>query len=204
MVLHWILNPGLVINELILGQRIPKISLEDKTSNKPRYERTYIPCPHCKTFHDSRVWSYQNGTVFKNWFGLYCPICGNIIPCLMNGFSFIVLTLTFPFWGWFRKSLKKQWLKKQPERYKNINIETSPNPFGKKSWFKTGLTWGVLMFLIMSIVFPYFKGQEITLKILLIEFAIWIISGLIFGYIMKLFMNQTIKHKSKNEIHKKV
>ena len=27
MVLHWILNPGLAINELILGQRVPKISL---------------------------------------------------------------------------------------------------------------------------------------------------------------------------------
>ena len=45
MVLHWILNPGLAINELILGQRIPKISLEDKISNKPRIERTFIPCP---------------------------------------------------------------------------------------------------------------------------------------------------------------
>ena len=30
MMLHWILNPGLAINELILGQRVPKVSLEDE------------------------------------------------------------------------------------------------------------------------------------------------------------------------------
>ena len=31
MVLHWMINPALVINELFFGQRVPKISLEDKT-----------------------------------------------------------------------------------------------------------------------------------------------------------------------------
>lgn len=30
MVLHWIINPGLVINELLFGQRVPKIMLEEK------------------------------------------------------------------------------------------------------------------------------------------------------------------------------
>ncbi len=33
MLLHWIINPGLAFNELILGQRIPKITLIDKTSD---------------------------------------------------------------------------------------------------------------------------------------------------------------------------
>ncbi|MGK0413746.1 MAG: hypothetical protein ACJA1B_001954, partial [Polaribacter sp.] len=95
MMLHWILNPGLAINELILGQRIPKISLEDKISDKPRMERSFIPCPHCKTLHDGITWSTQNRTAFKNWFGLYCTNCEKIIPCLMNAFSFILLAITF-------------------------------------------------------------------------------------------------------------
>lgn len=34
MMLHFILNPGLAINDLIFGQRVPKIRLEDKISNK--------------------------------------------------------------------------------------------------------------------------------------------------------------------------
>ena len=48
------------------------------------------------------------------------------------------------------------------------------------------------MFLIKSIGVPYFYGQEITWKILLLEFVLWIIGGLGFGYMMKLFMNKTI------------
>ena len=42
------------------------------------------------------------------------------------------------------------------------------------------------MFLIMSIGFPYFDGQEITLKTLLLGLVIWTIGGLGFGYTMKL------------------
>ena len=87
MMIHWMINPGLVINELILGQRVPKVTLEDKESNKPRIERSYVPCPHCEKLHDSRTWSTQNNTGFKNWFGLYCNNCGKIIPCLINIFS---------------------------------------------------------------------------------------------------------------------
>ena len=52
--------------ELILGQRIPKINLEDRTSDKPRLERSYVPCPHCETLYDSRTWSTKTGTGLKN------------------------------------------------------------------------------------------------------------------------------------------
>ncbi len=198
MVLHWILNPGLAINELILGQRIPKVSLEDKTINKPRIERTLVPCPHCETLHDGRTWSTENGTALKNWFGLYCKNCGYTIPCLTNVLSFIILVITFPIWGWFRQSLRVKWLKKQPERYENIDIENIPNSFDKKSWIKTGLIWGVFMFLIMSIGLPYFGGQEITWKASLLGFVAWTIGGLVFGYTMKLFTNKTINTKKNN------
>ncbi len=30
VILHWIINPGLVINELILGQTIPKVMLIER------------------------------------------------------------------------------------------------------------------------------------------------------------------------------
>lgn len=193
MVLHWILNPGLVVNELILGQRVPKISLEDKTSDKPRIERALIPCPHCETLHDGRTWSTENGTAFKNWFGLYCTNCNNIIPCVINVWSFLILAITFPLWGWSKKRLKNNWLKNQPQRFKNIDIEKLPNPFDKKAWVKTGLNWGFFMFIIMTFLFPYFDGTEITLKKVLLGAIIWTIGGLFFGFIMKLFFNATIQ-----------
>ena len=114
MMLHWILNPGLAVNELILGQRVPKISLEDKTIDKPKIERTLVPCPHCETLHDGRTWSTQNGTAFKNWFGLYCGNCGNTIPCLTNGFSFLILGLTFPI-GVGLKKIESKMVRKTTE-----------------------------------------------------------------------------------------
>lgn len=190
--LHWMLNPGLVINELILGQRVPKLSLIDKTSNKPRFESSFIPCPHCETIHDDRTWSAANGTGFKNWFGLYCPNCKQIIPCSTNIFTGIILILTYPLWGWFRKSLKVKWLKKQPDRFKTINTPTTPKLINKKGWIVMGLTWGALMFLTMTFGFPFFMGEEVNLEDISIGLVIWSIAGLIFGYTMKVFLNKTM------------
>lgn len=183
--LHWILNPVFAINELILGRRVPKISLEDNTMDASKMERIFVPCPHCETLHKERTWSTQNGKAFKNWFGLFCKNCGNTIPCLTNGLSFLILVLTFPIWVWFRKSWKAKWLEKQPERYENFDTEFMANPLDRKSWIRTGLTWGAFMFLIMSIVSPYFHGERIDWRTLLGGLIIWTIGGLGFGYIMR-------------------
>ena len=198
MLLHWILNPGLVFNELILGQRIPKISLIDKTINKPLNERSLVPCPHCETLHDGRTWSSINGTAFKNWFGLYCKNCGNIIPCLINVFSFILLVVTFPIWGWFRKYLKAKWLAKQPKRFENIKLNYIVNPINTKILLKFGLGWAAFMFLIMSIGYPYLLGQEITKKMILFGIIIWPICGLLAAYFLKILLNKILTTKVKN------
>lgn len=195
MVLHWMLNPGLVINELLLGQRVPKIALEDKTVNKPRAERSIVPCPHCQTMHDGRTWSHHNGTAFKNWFGLYCPACGGIIPCVMNVFSFLILAITFPVWCWFKNSIKAAWLKQQPARYQNINIEKVPNIYDNKAWIEVGLGWGGFMFIIMSLIYPFVMGQIMTWYTILIGLVIWTIGGLGFGYTMKLIMGTRPQNK---------
>lgn len=184
--LHWILNPGLAFNELVLGQRVPKVTLEDRTSDKPRYERTYVPCPHCKTLHDGRTWSLQTGTAFKNWFGLYCPTCSHIIPCLTNATSFLVLALTFPLWGWFRMPLEGRWLEAQPKRYKNLQPEAVANPFDNRKWIVNGLIWGLVMFIVMNFLFPFFTHDLITWKGVLTSLPIWAIGGLGFGFMVKL------------------
>ena len=196
MYLHWILNPGLVINELILGQRVPKITLQDKTSDLPRFERNFIPCPHCEKIHDSRTWSPQLGTGFKNWFGLYCPNCGEVIPCLLNVFSFILLAITFPIWGWFKKDLKNTWLKKQPQRFENSDFKTIKNPFRNKGWIKLGLGWGSFMFIFMTFIFPLISGSKITILSVIVAIPIWIMAGLLFGYAMKKIMNKKLSKSS--------
>lgn len=189
--LHYVLNPGIAVNELFFGQRVPKVSIEDKTSEKPLIERSYVPCPNCETLHDGRTWSSQNGTAFKNWFGLYCPNCGEIIPCLINLTTLLILAITFPIWGWFRKSLKKRWLEKQPKRYKEIEIELLENPFEGYGWIKMGLSWGILTGILMLIFFPLI-GVEVFSKQFIVTIAAFVIvGGLLFGFIMKLFFEKT-------------
>lgn len=185
MVLFWILNPAIAINELIFGQRIPKISLLDKTSKKSRFERSFIPCPHCGKIHDSRTWSLQNKTSLMNWFGLYCPNCTQIIPCHINVISWLILAGTYPFWIWFKESLKLQWYNKQSARFKNLDLSKVTNPYDGFGWVKVGLGWGLFMYIIMTFIFPLIDQSTINLKSILIGIPIWVSAGLLFGLTSK-------------------
>jgi hypothetical protein len=195
LVLHWIINPGLAFNELILGQRVPKISLEDRASNKPRSERSITPCPHCNALHDSRTWSSENGTAFKNWFGLYCPTCGGIIPCVLNLTTIFVLIVSAPIWYWFYKPIRKYWLSKQPVRFTKVDAQKISNPFEAKGWIGQGLNFGLIMFALNDLIIPIFSGKEMQLTKLLIGIPIWILGGMLFAYIMKLFLSKKGEEK---------
>jgi hypothetical protein len=185
VVLHWILNPGLAFNELVLGQRVPRVTLIEKDSSKSLQERTKIPCPHCGTIHSGLKWSSRNNA-FKNWFGLYCDECGKIIPCLTNLTSLLFLGLTFPIWIWFKDKWKNNWLQEQPERYKKLNLENIPDPFEGYAWMKQGIFWGLFMYVFMILLFPLVDGEGLELRKALIGIPLWMIAGLTFGYTMKL------------------
>ncbi len=114
LILYWILFPAFMFNELILGHRVPKVTLIDKESDKPQAERFYIPCPHCETLNDSRLWVKENA--FGHWFGLVCPSCHQIIPCLWNIFSLAVLAITFPLWYFPVRFFRHRWIAKEKER----------------------------------------------------------------------------------------
>ncbi len=189
-ILHWIINPGIVILELFLGQVVPKVMLIKRDGNQPFYQRSFIPCPHCGTLHPGVTYSAQNKTALKNWFGLYCYKCDKVIPVQRNLTSLIILALTFPIWGWFRKSLKNKWLKKQPERYQNLNLEQNQDMNSKQHWFISGLVFGTIMFLLMEIITPLIKGLEITTSRILISIPIWFLGGLLWGYVMHKWMNK--------------
>ncbi len=195
LMLHWIINPGVAFNELILGQRIPKILLIEKTRKiKPLAERSFIPCPHCNTLHSALKWTPQNKTAFGNWFGLYCDHCGQIIPCLTNLTTYLILGLTSPVWYWFRNYLKAVWLKKQQEKFSKPLNMTLP----QHSWWYAGLRWGLFMYIWAVILNPLLFRDEITLKKLLIGIPVWISGGLLFGLCMKLFMSLSEKKSTAN------
>lgn len=179
--LHWILNPALFINELIFGQRVPRILLFDKNADKPMMERQWVPCPDCHTLHDGRLWSKKKA--FGNWFGYYCPHCGGIIPCLRNIFSWLLLAISFPLWIGFASRLKASWLLAQKKRFKHTPLEFPAH--AQISWLKMGLTWGGIMFLLMGLAFPLLVGQDLHFLMVVIHFFLWLAAGMLFGYTMK-------------------
>jgi DNA-directed RNA polymerase subunit RPC12/RpoP len=187
--LHWMINPGLAINELFLGQRIPKVILFEKDNEKPLMERQYIPCPHCGHLNNGLLWSRKNA--FRNWFGYYCPNCGKIIPCLWNFTSLILLLITIPLWIWFVKSWKQKWLVNQPSRFENFQVENIKHQ--SVSWVKSGLAWGGFMFVFMSIIFPLIDGEGISAKKLMFAFPFWLLAGIGFGYFQKYLMGKKEK-----------
>lgn len=193
---HWIINPGIAINELLLGQRVPKVMLIDKQSDKPLMERTYVPCPHCETVHESVVWSHKNKNVFKNWYGLYCPSCGNVIPCLSNIFTRIARVVTYPLWFWKKEVMKAKWIEKQ--RLKSQNLDLTPMAHTEVNWVKMGVKFGVSMFIFMTIFFQGFlyffddgKAKDeipfFDLTFILVNLVVWSLAGWGFSAFMKYY-----------------
>ncbi|MDZ7773132.1 MAG: hypothetical protein U5K31_10420 [Balneolaceae bacterium] len=190
--LHWIINPGVAIVELVAGRRVPKVQLEDQESDEPRIARSYVPCPHCGERHPQATWSSTNGTASKNWFGLYCPECGEIIPCLINATTLLLLAVTFPIWGWFKSSLKQRWLERQPERYQNLDLSIAKDFAADYPWIKSGLSFAFFMYIIMTLLFPLVMGEALTWTNALIGVPIWVVAGLAYGYFMKRYFNKRV------------
>ncbi len=188
LLLHWILNPGLAFNELILGQRVPKLTLIDKTSSAPLMERQYVPCPNCETLNDGRLWS--KGNSFGHWFGYVCPKCGGRIPCLWNITSLILLTVTFPLWFFFKNKLEKRWLEKEKERFTVISLNALPEA-KTTSWIKMGMLYGVSMFCFMSL--PSILKNQASMTKIALQFIVWMGAGLLFGGMMKLVLGRKSK-----------
>ncbi len=186
MLIHWVLNPGLAFNELILGQRIPKITLIDKTSNAPLMERQYVPCPHCNTIHNSSLWTKQGA--FRNWFDLLCPTCEKIIPCIWNLTSLALLAITFPIWGWFRQPLESTWRNFERNEYIKNKVFEPITAAKNTSWLKMGLIYGSLMFCFTSL--PQIIGGEATSRYVITQVLIYLLVGLAFGGAMKLFLGR--------------
>jgi len=186
VIVHWVLNPGLAFNELVLGQRVPKVQLICQDCQDPFYNRSYVPCPHCQTMIHGRTWSKKNS--FFNWLGYVCPCCGKRIPCLWNYTSLVILTITSPIWYlpyrlYFRDRIPKKPIP-NPEPMK---------PVSKMTWLYMGAGWGVIMWLISSLA-PVLKsiasGGNPHWNRVLLDIPLWTVGGTLFGGFMYLFMTK--------------
>ena len=187
----WVLFPVLTLNELILGQRIPKVMLIDKESDKPLMERGYVPCPHCGTLNDHRLWA--KGNAWGHWFGLVCPRCHQVIPCLWNIFSLAVLVITYPLWYFPVRFFRQRWLEIEKKRVAKT-LERPLIEMKRIHWLLIGVFgWGGFMWVVMDVipqVWEVFNGGEWDLRMMFIGFFIWMVCGFAWGLCMHLFLNR--------------
>ena len=187
-VLHWVLNPGLVFNELALGERLPELQLVCRTCEGALMERAYVPCPTCRHMHWGRLW--KRTRAFGNWRGIACPACGAAIPCLWNVFSLLILSVTSPIWAvpyflHFRgKPLRPM--------YDTVDgLPPKPPAVTRKTWILMGAEWGGQMWVIMSLLPAlWFPDKERASWILEVGLPVWALGGLAFGFLMWLLLGR--------------
>ena len=191
LIWFWLLFPITILNELIFGQRIPKVMLTDKESDKPWMERTYVPCPHCETLNDQRLWAKSNA--FGHWFGYVCPRCHQVIPCLWNIFSLAVLAITYPLWYFPTRSFRQKWLEIEKKRMAKV-LERPLIQVKFIHWTLIGVfVFGGLSWVILEVipqVREVFNGGEWDLRMMFIGLFIWMVCGFAWGLWMHLFMNR--------------
>ncbi len=199
VLLIWILNPFVMFNELILGLRLPKVTLVDKESNKPLPERTYYPCPHCAVLNDTRCWARRNA--LGHWFGYICPNCHQIIPCLWSVFSLVILAITFPLWYFPARLVRQRWIEKEKERLAAV-LKRPLVQVKTIHWLLIGtFIWGVFMWIFVEFL-PQMRqvlnGKEWDLTIMLVTLPIWLSAGCAWGLFMGFWMNRRGKKAKGN------
>ena len=59
--------------------------------------------------------------------------------------------------------------------------------FQGKNWIFTGVTFGLIMFILAGLVIPFLFKEDIELKHLPILFVVWLVGGFMYSYTMKFF-----------------
>ena len=70
------------------------------------------------------------------------------------------------------------------------------NQLFQKSWVKSGLLWGVWMFIFTFIIGYFIFSEEYNLKKTAFYFITWMIGGLVYGYVSE-YIHKRIKSKNR-------
>lgn len=119
IMIHWMLNPGLVLNELGFGQVVGR-DVFSCAKCSPAFMHNigkYLSCPGCGRAHRTDLWQGKNS--FGHWRGMICPDCAGTIPRAWNATSLLFLSLTFILWWPILKMLGDNWRKAGQEATQN-------------------------------------------------------------------------------------
>ena len=187
LLVHWVLNPGLVFNELILGQCVARETYFCNTCTGPKVGRAYLHCPTCGTWHPGSLWS--KGRALGQWLGYVCANCGGRIPRLWNAWSLVILALLAPLWWLPVSRYRERWQKWQWERIRGAEPADMQATLARVRWFRLGLLyWGLPVGVTFSLVLPLFLpgvGYWRGTGLLLLFLPIWLGAGLLFALTMR-------------------
>jgi hypothetical protein len=186
MLLFWMINPGIVFNELVLGQRIPRVTHFCIRCDKPRAWRQYVRCPACHRFHNGMIWSGPN--TFGHWFGLFCPHCGGRIPVLLSVFTLLVVAVLSPLWWPLWRLVKPRWIRLEQRRAISRQQRTpdvrTPGRL-KRLCFRAALLFGVLMWLAFSALRAWCEPIDRYFWVVVVAMLpLWLAVGALFGLAM--------------------
>lgn len=193
-VILWVINPGVVVNELLFGQRVPRVTYICIRCDQPRVLRQYVRCPSCGRFHNGLIWG--KGNAFGHWFGLFCPDCGVRIPTLLNAWSILVVGVTFPIWYPIWRVVRTRWIEFERSRARRVLSSGAVDHLPVKNWIIRGaLGFGLPMWIVMSLtglmVFPSgVRGSLPPLAVVLMNLPVWLLAGAGWGFLMKRIMGR--------------
>ncbi len=187
--MHWLLNPGVALVELLGGQRIPIQTYVCRSCPLPLAQRSYEYCPHCYTFQRSDIWSGKNA--IANWLGYFCPNCGGSIPCLWNMTSRLLICLTAPLWWLPFQVFKKKLIRAEVKRVRIAAME-SPD-FEPVDYVSVGTWFGVVASILCSVymisplatILDFWLMCYLMLWTTTLGLFVWLPTGWLFGTIMK-------------------
>lgn len=181
MLVHWVINPGLAFNELVLGQRVPAVTLIERDPSRPLIQRQWIPCPHCGELN--------HGLLYKNVMlgahaGLVCASCGEKIPTLKNALTWLVLMATWPVWKPIERRVGPKLLAAQKARLANVDAADA----GSKP--PSALSMGSMFGFFMGVFYfgtNWLNGGAPAAAALFALISA-VIAGVLFGVVMKLVL----------------
>lgn len=183
---HFAHSPGLAINELIFGQRLPKVYLVCKSCPSSYNDRSYVHCPHCDVFHSGNIFD-----TFGNWHGLVCPDCGGTIPAIENTTATALRKATSPLSKLIQQSANNSYVerKRLSQSSRRQQLAPSSENTQKPNYALAGFLFGSCMFLVSMI----FVGGAAVMLQFEMETILWgtalvlalnIAGGAYFGFAM--------------------
>jgi len=186
LIISYVVAPPLAFNELILGQRMPKVLLIEKKSERPLVQRQWVPCPDCGAMNDGRLWA--KGNALGHWFGYVCPVCAGRIPCHWNIFSILILAISFPIWMPIRRLVEEKWLRYELSRVRRAQEGPLVEAKLVTCLLVGTFFWGGFMWVMMSLL--WLLIGQLSWRFVLLQLPVWLTAGFLWGLAMYLLMNR--------------